>query len=225
MGMSNGQYGARQRNYLEEGQITRSGSIGSGPGPSPRNRVAPDVDSGRPRSSPNGEPSDTNTCIPTQSSPLTLSAQFHRLSRSNLSTLAILEHKNQSFLPASLSALTAASRLGSGQVTALLTGTDAPTLSSKAAKLAGVAKVLVVPSEAYDRFLPENFASLIAEAARSGGFTHVVAAHGQFGKNTIPRVGAILDVQPIADIIDIEGEDTFVRQIYAGMSAPTFSQR
>ena len=83
-----------------------------------------------------------------------------------------------------------------------------------------MSKVLVVPNEAYDRFLPENFASLIAEAAKSGGFTHVVAAHGQFGKNTIPRVGAILDVQPIADIIDIEGEDTFVRQIYAGTSVP-----
>lgn len=146
---------------------------------------------------------------------------MHWLSRSNLSTLAILEHKNQTFLPASLSALTAASKLGSGEITALLTGKDAQTLSSKAAKLTGVAKVVVVPNEAYDRFLPENFASLIAEAAKSGGFTHVIAAHGQFGKNTIPRVGAILDVQPIADIIEIKDEDTFVRQIYAG-NPPTY---
>jgi len=51
---------------------------------------------------------------------------------------------------------------------------------------------------------------------KKGEFTHVVAAHGQFGKNTIPRVGAVLHVQPIADIIEIQGEDTFVRQIYAG---------
>ena len=55
-------------------------------------------------------------------------------------------------------------------------------------------------------------------------FTHVVAAHGQFGKNTIPRVGALLDVQPIADIIEVQGEDTFVRQIYAG-THPTFHNR
>lgn len=77
-------------------------------------------------------------------------------------------------------------------------------------------KVLVVANGAYDHYLPENFAALIAEAAKSGGFTHVVAAHGQFGKNTIPRVGALLDVQPIADVVDVQGEDTFVRQIYAG---------
>jgi electron transfer flavoprotein alpha subunit len=89
-------------------------------------------------------------------------------------------------------------------------------LSSKAAKLNGVKKILIVPNNAYDHFLPENFATLIAEAATKGGFTHVIAAHGQFGKNTIPRVGALLDVQPIADIIQVQNEDTFVRQIYAG---------
>lgn len=86
-------------------------------------------------------------------------------------------------------------------------------------------RILVVPNEAYDHFLPENFASLIAEAAKSGGFTHVVAAHGQFGKNTIPRVGALLDVQPIADIIEVQSEDTFVRQIYAGNNSPERGNR
>jgi electron transfer flavoprotein alpha subunit len=133
-----------------------------------------------------------------------------------LSTLAILEHKNKTFLPASLSALTAASKLGAGDVTALLTGSDAKSLSSQASKLNGVKKILLVPNPAYDNFLPENFATLIAEATKTGGFTHVVAAHGQFGKNVIPRVGALLDVQPIADIIEVKSEDTFVRQIYAG---------
>jgi len=142
----------------------------------------------------------------------------HQFRGSNLSTLAILEHKNKTFLPASLSALTAATKLGSGPVTALLTGSDAKELSSAAAKLNGVSKILLVSNEAYDHFLPENFAPLIAEAAKSGEFTHVVAAHGQFGKNTIPRVGALLDVQPIADIIEIQSEDTFVRQIYAGIA-------
>jgi electron transfer flavoprotein alpha subunit len=80
-----------------------------------------------------------------------------------------------------------------------------------------VGKVLIAPDSAYDHFLPENFAPLIAEAAKKGGFTHIIAAHGQFGKNTMPRVGALMDVQPIADIIEIVGEDTFVRQIYAGI--------
>jgi electron transfer flavoprotein alpha subunit len=104
----------------------------------------------------------------------------------------------------------------------LLTGSDAKSLSSQAAKLNGVKKVLVVPNNAYDNYLPENFAQLIAESAKVGGFTHVIAAHGQFGKNTIPRVGALLDSQPIADIIEVQSEDTFVRQIYAGIIVGEF---
>ena len=75
----------------------------------------------------------------------------------------------------------------------------------------------MVPNSAYDHYLPENFAQLIVQVVKKGGFSHVVAGHGQFGKSTIPRVGALLDVQPIADVIGVEGQDTFVRQIYAGM--------
>jgi electron transfer flavoprotein alpha subunit len=104
-------------------------------------------------------------------------------------------------------------------VTALLTGSDGPALAPRAAKLAGVKTVLLAPNEAYDRFLPENFAPLVAQVVKDGGFTHVVAAHGQFGKNTMPRIGSLLDVQPIADIIEVQGEDTFVRQIYAGTAS------
>ena len=38
------------------------------------------------------------------------------------------------------------------------------------------------------------------------------------GRVPIPRVGALLDVQPIADIVGVEGQDTFrARQIYAGI--------
>jgi electron transfer flavoprotein alpha subunit len=81
-----------------------------------------------------------------------------------------------------------------------------------------VSKVLVVKNAAYDHYLPENFAPLIEAVVKTGGYTHVVAAHSQFGKNTIPRVGALLDVQPVSDIIEVESQDTFVRQIYAGIT-------
>lgn len=64
--------------------------------------------------------------------------------------------------------------------------------------------------------LPENYAPLLVENIRKEGFTHVFAGHSAFGKNLMPRVAALLDVQQVSDITAIESEDTFVRPIYAG---------
>ena len=56
--------------------------------------------------------------------------------------------------------------------------------------------------------LPENYAPLLAENIKKEGFTHVFAGHSAFGKNLMPRVSALLDVQQISDITAIEGEDS-----------------
>ena len=60
--------------------------------------------------------------------------------------------------------------------------------------------------------LPENFAPLLAENIRSGNYTHVIGAHSAFGKNLLPRVAALLDVQQISDITAIESEDSRFQQ-------------
>lgn len=49
---------------------------------------------------------------------------------------------------------------------------------------------------------------MLAENIKKGGFTHVFAGHSAFGKNLMPRVAALLDVQQISDITKIESEDS-----------------
>ena len=49
---------------------------------------------------------------------------------------------------------------------------------------------------------------MLAENIKQGGFTHVVAGHTAFGKNLMPRVAALLDVQQVSDIIKIESDDS-----------------
>jgi electron transfer flavoprotein alpha subunit len=65
----------------------------------------------------------------------------------------------------------------------------------------------------------ENFAPLIAKLAE--GYTHLLVPAGTFGKNIMPRVAAILDVQQISDIVAVQSPDTFDRPIYAGNAIAT----
>jgi len=132
-----------------------------------------------------------------------------------LSTLAILEQRDGKLNTGSLGAVTAGQKLG-GAVHGFVAGKGAKTIAGDAAKVQGLEKVLAVDNEAYDRGLPENWAPLLVENIKKGGYTHVIAPHSAFGKGLLPRVAALLDVQQVSDVMSIESEDTFVRPIYAG---------
>ncbi|KAL2810256.1 electron transfer flavoprotein alpha-subunit [Aspergillus granulosus] len=133
-----------------------------------------------------------------------------------LSTLAVLEQRDGKLQSSSVSALSAALKLG-GPVTAFVAGTGVKaTSAAEAAQYKGVEKVVAVESEAYEKGLPENYAPLLVENIKKGEYTHIVGGHSAFGKSLLPRVAALLDVQQISDITAIESEDTFIRPIYAG---------
>ncbi|KAF1345276.1 hypothetical protein BDV97DRAFT_401872 [Delphinella strobiligena] len=132
-----------------------------------------------------------------------------------LSTLAVLEQREGKLNMSSLAAVSAAQKLG-GEVTGFLAGSNTKSVAEEAAKVEGLDKVIYVDNAAYDKGLPENYAPLLIENVKKGGFTHVLAGHSAFGKNLMPRVAALMDVQQISDITAIESEDTFVRPIYAG---------
>ncbi|OLL25320.1 putative electron transfer flavoprotein subunit alpha, mitochondrial [Neolecta irregularis DAH-3] len=130
-------------------------------------------------------------------------------------TLAFLEHQHSLFNPASLSALTAACSL-KHPVTVLVTGSQAGNIAKQAVNLEGVAKILCVEDSQYDKGLPENLANLLVQVIKTGNFSHVFSAHSATGKNVMPRVSALLDVQQLSDITAILDDNTFTRPIYAG---------
>ncbi|KAI0548808.1 electron transfer flavoprotein domain-containing protein [Xylaria curta] len=137
-----------------------------------------------------------------------------------LSSLAILEQREGKLNHGSLSAITAAKRLG-GSVHGFIAGSNIKAVVEEAAKAEGVEKIIAVDNAAYDKGLPENFALLVVENVKKGGYTHVIAGHTAFGKNLMPRIAALLDSQQISDITAIENENTFVRPIYAGNAIAT----
>jgi len=133
--------------------------------------------------------------------------------------LVVIEHNNAKLAPASLSAVTAASKFG--DVTALVAGKGCKAAAEAASKVNGVKAVVQVDSAEYANLLPENVAPLIQKLQAAQKFTHIVAAHTAFGKSVIPRAAAVSDVQPIADVIKIVDESTFVRPTYAGNALST----
>ena len=124
-----------------------------------------------------------------------------------LSTLAILEQRNGKLNSSSLSAVTAGQKIG-GSVHGFVAGKGVKSVAEDASKVNGLEKVLVVENEAYEKGLAENYAPLLVENIKKGGYTHVIVGHSAFGKNLLPRVAALLDVQQISDVMRIEAEDS-----------------
>ena len=134
-----------------------------------------------------------------------------------MSVLVLVEHDGSSIKDATLAAVTAAGKLG--EVHALVAGNGVDGVAQAAAKIAGVAKVLVADASHLSHDLAENVAPVAAKLmANRDAF---VAPASTFGKNIAPRVAALLDVMQVSDVIGIEDSNTFVRPIYAGNAIAT----
>lgn len=148
------------------------------------------------------------------------SASFSRLS----STLAFIETSPEGkVLQSSLSALNAANQLGN-PISALVVGSNANAASEEVRnkiKCGNLNKIIVAKNAAYDNFLPEMLTPLCTELLRSDQYSHFIISSSSVGKNVLPRIGALLDYQPICDITKIVDANTFVRPIYAGNALAT----
>ena len=135
-----------------------------------------------------------------------------------MTTLLLAEHDNKSLKDATAKALTAAKQLG-GEVHVLIAGKDCKPAAEAAAKLDGVAKVLIADGPAYEHQLAEPLAALIVSLA--GSYDAIVAPATTTAKNVMPRVAALLDVMQISEITKVVAPDTFERPIYAGNAIQT----
>ena len=139
-----------------------------------------------------------------------------------MTTLLVAEYDNKTLKDATAKALTAASALG-GDVHVLVVGKDCRAVADAAAKLKGVAKVLLADAALYDHMLAEPVAALIVSLAPN--YDAIVAPATTTGKNFMPRVAALLDVMQISDIVKVLAPDTFERLIYAGNAVQTVKSK
>ncbi|MGB3621961.1 MAG: electron transfer flavoprotein subunit alpha/FixB family protein, partial [Ketobacter sp.] len=135
-----------------------------------------------------------------------------------MSVLVYAEHDNASLKGATLNAVTAAKEIG-GDITVLVAGSGCAAVADEAAKIDGVSKVLLADNEAYGHQLAENVGDLVAEVGKE--YSHILATATTSGKNFLPRVAALLDVQMISEISAVVNATTFQRPIYAGNAIAT----
>tara|TARA_B110000003_G_scaffold106336_1_gene108694 strand:- start:455 stop:1381 length:927 start_codon:yes stop_codon:yes gene_type:complete len=129
-----------------------------------------------------------------------------------MSVIILIELNGSEVSASSRAAITAASEL-SDSVDALVLTHDASN-SSSVSQLSGINSVKMIVDDSLDNVNVEVASKLIADVM--GDYDYLVAGSSTFSKNILPRVGALLDVQPISDVCEIKSNNTFVRPLYAG---------
>ncbi|RHZ09641.1 hypothetical protein DYB31_002821 [Aphanomyces astaci] len=145
---------------------------------------------------------------------------FSRASSRFASTLVVAEHNGEALTGGTLSAITAASKIG-GDITVLVSGSNTANIAKEAAAVQGVKSVLHADAAQFDHAIAEELSSLVVTIQKGSNFSHIVAPSSNISKNFFPRVGAALDVAPFTDVLTVVDENTFQRPLYAGNAIAT----
>lgn len=127
--------------------------------------------------------------------------------------LILAEHNGTQINQSTAKVLTAAKQLNADSIDVVLFAADSA-LASQVAALSGVNEVKFVQSADNHDQLAASIAPTIAELGKD--YTHVWGPSTTFGKDVMPRVAALLDVNQVSDVMEIIDANTFKRPIYAG---------
>lgn len=139
------------------------------------------------------------------------------MSLMNSTALVVIEQDASGFSPINLKVMGAVACLREFtvlEVDLLVVGKDCAAVAEAAAQIPGIRQVLIADGDAGEHQLPETLAPWLAGLARD--YSYLVSGATTFGKNLLPRVAALMDVQPITDVVAIESSNVFKRPIYAG---------
>lgn len=130
-----------------------------------------------------------------------------------MTILVIAEHDNQQVKNSSLHTVNAAKQIDH-DIEMIIIGHQCESVAKHCAQLNGIKKVLLADDLVYHHQLAENSAELLKTIAQT--YSHILAPATTFGKNLLPRLAALLNVDMLSDVISIITPDTFVRPISAG---------
>lgn len=136
-----------------------------------------------------------------------------------MATLVLAEYDLGTLAPATARIVHAVAELGPIDVLVLGEGIDQVVVA--AAKLAGVQQVIVSQDRGFTGQSAEALVPVLVQLAPR--YSHIVTSAGAVGRDVFPRLAALLDIQPVTDIIAVHGPNRFDRPIYAGNAIETLS--
>jgi len=92
-------------------------------------------------------------------------------------------------------------------------GPAASEAAQAVSKLGGVSKVFFLSTP---HALSDTVTQTLLQLQKDQNFSHLVSSVGAFSRDVLPRLAALLDVQPVTDVIAVKSESSFLRPIYAG---------
>lgn len=132
--------------------------------------------------------------------------------------MIIAEHDGKTLNPSTAKCVACAAAVGA-PVSIVVLADAGDDVASEAAALSNVERVILVQHESNKHPL----AAIIAPQIRSiaDGYTHIFGPSTTFGKDLMPRLAALLNVNQVSDIMEVVSSHTFKRPIYAGNAIVT----
>ena len=142
----------------------------------------------------------------------------------NFATLVLTEHFEGKLSATFGAVLTAAGELNDGAVDVMVHGDGCDAQVEEVQKYPGIGKIFVASDPVLNNPYGDFMSKLTQQMVQTGGYTNVLSASSGFGKDVMPRLGGLLDVQAISDIVEIvDGGAKFKRPVYAGNAIATVS--
>jgi electron transfer flavoprotein alpha subunit len=127
--------------------------------------------------------------------------------------LIIGEHDGQNLNLATAKCVRCAQAIGA-EIDIAILGNGVDAIAAEAASLASVSKVIAVNADHLAAPLAANWAPEVV--ALAADYSHIFGPSTTLGRDLMPRVAALLGVNPVSDIMEVTAPNTFKRPIYAG---------
>ena len=128
-------------------------------------------------------------------------------------TLIIAEHDGNNLNPSTSKCASCATAIGH-EFDIIVMGASVNEIAKQAATIDGASTVFAVDADHLANPLAVNHAAEVV--AMADGYSHILGPSTTYGRDLMPRIAALLGVNQLSDISDVEDAYHFKRPIYAG---------